>query len=397
MSQIRNLSDNQKQAIDKLQSLKVGALFMKPGTGKTWAACELIKSTPLKNVLWLTPFRNKRNIENEIYLPGYNVLIVGIETISMSDRVYLELLSRLNMEPYFIIVDESLKIKNWNAKRTKRIIELGKLCEYKLVLNGTPLTKNIIDLWAQMEFLSPKILKMGLAEFENTFCEWVKITKKIEGKYFEQKYYKGFHNIEYLYSIIRPYVYECDLSLAVKQNYFELNYQISVDTISEYNRIKEKYLDDETLRFMNNNIFIEMTQKMQHLYCCDQNKFSLLDKIISQYGINNILIFCKFVSSRQAVESKYPQANVLSYGMHSLGLNLQKYNVVVYFDKTFDYAQRIQSEHRIFRTGQTEDCIYYDLTGNVGLETLIDKNIIKKANLLDYFKQAGVKQIKTEL
>ena len=83
--------------------------------------------------------------------------------------------------------------------------------------------------------------------------------------------------------------------------------------------------------------------------------------------------------------------------MHSFGLNLQEYSVIVYFDKTFDYSQRVQSEHRIFRTGQKQDCIYIDLTGNVGLEKLIDKNIIKKISLLEYFKEAGIKKIKAEL
>ncbi|EGQ0551482.1 DEAD/DEAH box helicase family protein, partial [Listeria monocytogenes] len=36
------LLDNQKQALIKLKKYKVGALFMKPGSGKTRVACELI-------------------------------------------------------------------------------------------------------------------------------------------------------------------------------------------------------------------------------------------------------------------------------------------------------------------------------------------------------------------
>lgn len=394
------LLSNQSKAIEKLQSLKVGALFMKPGTGKTRAAYELIKSIiDIDFILWLTPFRTKASLLNEINNYGglNNLKIIGIETLSSSDRIYLELTNNLQKHNSFIVVDESLKIKNWEAKRTKRIIELGKLSQYKLILNGTPLTKNVLDIWAQMEFLSPLILRMGMSEYENTFCEWTKITKQINGRSFVQKRYDAFHNIDYLYSLIKPYVYESSLDLAIKQNYFDVDYQIEHELIIEYNKLKEKYLDNEMLRFMNNNIFLEMTQKMQYIYCCSEDKFLKLDKIISKYGFENILIFCKFVASKKALSFKYPNATILSYGMHSFGLNLQDKHITVYFDKTFDYAQRIQSGNRTYRTGQLNDCLYFDFTGNVGLEKLIDKNISKKISLSEYFKNKSLEEIKSEI
>lgn len=37
------LSGNQKKAIEKLEKLRVGALFMEPGTGKTRTAVERLK------------------------------------------------------------------------------------------------------------------------------------------------------------------------------------------------------------------------------------------------------------------------------------------------------------------------------------------------------------------
>jgi hypothetical protein len=57
----------------------------------------------------------------------------------------------------------------------------------------------------------------------------------------------------------------------------------------------------------------------------------------------------------------------------------------------------IQSRFRTYRTGQELDCTYYSMTGNVGLEKMINENINKKQSLLDYFKQVGVEQIKKEL
>lgn len=95
----------------------------------------------------------------------------------MSDRVYLELNDILEKNNCFLLIDESIKIKNFDAKRTKRLLELSKKAEYKLILNGTPITRNLLDLWSQFEFLSPKILNLSYTQFRDTFCEWEKITK----------------------------------------------------------------------------------------------------------------------------------------------------------------------------------------------------------------------------
>lgn len=256
------LLDNQTNAISKLQKCKVRALFMEPGTGKTRSAIELIKSVPdATYVLWLTPFRTKDNLQAEIDKWGGldHVQIVGIETISSSDKTYLQIFRKLEVSwCSFIIVDESLKIKNYNAIRTKRILEFGKMAEYKLILNGTPISRNLLDAWAQFDFLSPKILNMGMAEYKNTFCEYTKITKYFgkSRKPMVKEFITKYHNIDYLYSLIQPYVFECDLSIDIGKQYIDIDFKIEEEIMKEYQMLKEKYLDNEKLQFLNNNIFL---------------------------------------------------------------------------------------------------------------------------------------------
>ena len=88
---------------------------------------------------------------------------------------------------------------------------------------------------------------------------------------------------------------------------------------------------------------------------------------------------------------------VLSYQRESLGLNLQDYSYTVYFDKMWDYALRIQAGRRTYRVGQEVNCQYYDLTGNINLERLIDKNIDKKIDMSEYFKRKTKEELKKEL
>jgi SNF2 family DNA or RNA helicase len=400
------LLTQQLSAIDKLQQYKVGALFMRPGTGKSRSAIELIKQVEgVDFILWLAPFRSVNPpVEGTGIIAevekwgGFNCKteFYGIESISASDRIYLEIHEKLSKASNpFIVVDESLKIKNWEAKRTKRIIELGKLCQYKLILNGTPVSRNLLDVWAQMEFLSPTILNMDMAEFKNTFCEWTKITKRFGSyKAYTKEFISKYHNIDYLYSLIHHYVYEADLELTIHQQHIDVSYSIDKEIKEEYQRLKEKYLDNEKLAYMNNNIFLEMTQKMQHLYCCTSEKFEEAKRLFKSIPEEETIIFCKYIASREECEKAFPKATVLSLQKESLSLNLQHCNNLIFWDKTWDWALVDQAMHRIWRTGQNKDCRFYHFNGDVGLEKLIRQNNDKKEDMLKYFKTKTVEELK---
>ncbi len=394
------LLDSQQAAIDRLARLKVGANFAEPGTGKTRSTIELIKSSPCDLVVWFTPFQTKENLSAEIERwgsVGREVKVVGTESISSSDRLYLELLRLIGSRSTFLVIDESLKIKNWDAIRTQRLLELSKLCEYRLILNGTPVSRNLLDMWAQMEFLSPKILNMSQAEYKNTFCEYTKITRRIGNRHYTKEFVTKHHNVDYLYSIISPYVYECDLKLEAGKQYFDVEYRIDQEAQKAYDEIKKKFLDQETLLIMNNNIFLAMTQKMQHGYCCSEEKFQAVEKILSSHDRSKVAIFRKFVDSEVALKQRFPDVAIFSIQSHAFGLNLQDYNVIIGWDRVWDYALMDQRDRRIWRTGQEETCYYYELTGNVKLEEMMAANVEKKGKVLKYFKEHGYQKVIEQL
>ena len=216
---------HQSEAKRHLEEWKVGALFMEAGTGKTKVAVDIVNASPCDFVLWIGPLQTIRtgNVTNEVARQGgFNMpcSFVGVESIGGSDRIYLNTVEDLkSYEKPFVVVDESLKIKNAEAKRTKRLLEIGKIVEYKLILNGTPLSRNLLDLWSQMEFLSPLILNMSLAQFKNTFCEWTRVTKSNGWRTYSKEYVTGYENVDYLYSLIRHYVFKADLKLGISQHY----------------------------------------------------------------------------------------------------------------------------------------------------------------------------------
>ena len=398
---MNGLLTRQKDCIQHLLKWKVGAVFMDAGTGKTRAAMEIVNTSPCENVIWIAPLRTLDNLKAEIAKWGGlkgTVDFFGVESIGQSDRIYLLVYNLLSSgKSTFIVMDESLKIKNMEAKRTRRLLCLSRKSEYKLILNGTPLSKNLLDLWSQMEFLDHRILNMSYTQFKNTFCDYTTFIKKCGRTTITREFINGYENIDYLHSLIEHYVYKCDLKLNISQYYNTINFKIGEKEKEEYINIKELFLDNEMLEYRNNNIFLEMTQKMQHAYCCTADKFAKVDELFTKIPQEDTIIFCKYIDSRTECERRYKEAKVLSYQKEAFGLNLQHYQYMIFFDKIWDYALRMQATRRTFRTGQESDCIYYDMTGNIGLEDMIDTNIEKKISMTEYFKQKTIEEIKTEL
>lgn len=366
---------------------------MEMGTGKTKVALDLInsKSNKIDYILWICPFSIKNEIikERDKWYPSIKIDVVGCETIGSSDRTYLEILKKVATSKTFIVVDESLKIKNINAKRTRRIIEFGEYAQYKLILNGTPITKNVIDLYTQMEFLSPKILKMSFNQFKNTYCEYY-IRGKLKGMVKKQ------HNIEHLISLIEPYIFDCDLDIEAKKMYY--NYFYDVDTF-QYSKLK-----NELLEGIANVDFFVLTTKLQQFYTT--YKEEVLKELLEQMN-DQVIIFVKYLDSipagankivgdmntkeRKQVIDKFERGDFkelyITYGCGSYGLNLQFCRNIIFAEHCFDYSQRIQAEARIYRIGQNYDVNYYNLWCNVGLEKMIQSSLNKKSNLLNEIKK----------
>lgn len=387
--------NNQQAAFKKLSRLKVGALFMEMGTGKTKVALDLMNSKRHKvdYMLWICPFSIKSEIDAERrkWHEDLPVDIVGCESIGSSDRIYLETLRKVSGRRTFIVVDESLKIKNRDAKRTRRILQLGEAAEYKLILNGTPLSKNVLDLWTQMQFLSPKILRMGYNEFKNTYCEYY-IRGRLKGLVKRQ------HNVEHLISKVEPYIFDAALEIGKKKHYYDYSY--GMDDFEGYEELKMRYLQAPIFDFM------AISQVLQQHYCKSRGKAEIIENLINEIN-DKVIVFVKFLNSiptgAASITGEMTEANrakviesfrrgeikvlYITYGCGAFGLNLQFCKHMIFADHTFDYAQRIQAEARIYRIGQADDVHYYSLWCDCGLERLIKGSLDKKTNLLTEVKK----------
>ena len=90
MSTELKLTQQQAEAIGQFQKLKVGALFMRPGCGKTRTAVELVNYNHPDYLLYITPHSTISNIQDELNKWGVDCKydVIGYETLASSDKTY---------------------------------------------------------------------------------------------------------------------------------------------------------------------------------------------------------------------------------------------------------------------------------------------------------------------
>lgn len=448
MKLITPLYDHQKQAVAKLSRIKIGALYMEMGTGKTRTALELIakrfNAGKVDHILWLCPCSVKKTIEREIqkHIHGDDIsmfTICGIETLSSSIRTNRELLQLVRQKKVYLIVDESILVKNSRAKRTQSIMRLADYCEYKLILNGTPISRNEADLFAQWYILDWRIL--GYRSFWSFSRNHVIWDDKIRGRI------KEVINVDYLVRKIAPYTFqvkkeEC-LNLPDK-TYTTYYYELDGTQAAHYGEIALELLV-QVDEFRPSTIYrlftalqnvisgfvvypIKRTKKLLFKNPLDNPRIQMLLEIVSTIDDKDkVIIYCNYQQEIQDITKvlnnvygagsavtfygkdnlRKRQENIQRFENHSrflvanrscagYGLNLQFCKYIIFYSHSWDLATRSQAEDRIHRIGQSHPVHIIDICAERTLDERILDCLYRKQNLVELFKD-HIEQNKTSL
>lgn len=424
-----DLYQHQRAAVDKLLPLKVGALYMEQGTGKTRTALEMINERynagKLQAVIWLCPCSVKENLRRDIInhageVPNY-ITISGIETMSTSYKTLWKLHAISEKYQTMLIVDESNLVKNIRAKRTEHIIDLAKYCKYRMILNGTPITRTEADLFSQWYILDYRIL--GYLSFYSfaanhlEYDEYGKIRRAL--------------NTDYLANKIAPYTYQVkkDDCLGLPDKlYHSVYYEMPEEQALEYYRVREEFLDlvreedEATIYRLFTALQLVISGEKITSRACEHITHDRMFKAednprikMLQYAITDdkTIIYCKYhkeiedicevlgadavpyegcmtLKQRTAAidsfrnKKKYLVANKSCAGY---GLNLQFCSNVIYYSNDFNLATRLQSEDRVHRIGQTEKVVYTDICSSGGIDEMISSSLQRKEDLMEKFKE----------
>lgn len=102
---------------------------------------------------------------NETTDQDARILVTNYESIA---NTYMEL---AKWNPDIIIADESQRIKNHRAGRSKAMHYLGDRARYKMILTGTPITQGPLDYFSQYRFLEPTVFGNSFTTFRSQYAD----------------------------------------------------------------------------------------------------------------------------------------------------------------------------------------------------------------------------------
>ena len=179
---VRQLKDYQIQGLEHLLSVKHGANFSVPGSGKTtvlYATYHKLKGDGIVDKLlvigprscfqpWedeakacisepmqIARLSGTKSIRNSIFLSvdNYDVILCTYQTASNDKDKIISFCSHHNV---FIVVDESHNIKSFDGgKWAESMLEIAPYAKRRAILSGTPIPNKLTDLWSQITFLWP--------------------------------------------------------------------------------------------------------------------------------------------------------------------------------------------------------------------------------------------------
>ena len=475
--------EHQNRMLDLAWGLPACAWFAKMGTGKTFTAIHLsfarwiageidavviICPSTLRRT-WLKEFAKYATKPYDFHIHDpksktykefcadrprdrLQVLAVSVEGLGISSSLYDSVCGFFaGGRKIMTICDESSRIKNPDAKRTERTIELGQVSKYRIILNGTPIALGIQDLWSQYEFLDPNIIGMG--------DYWAFKTQYIVMGGYEMKQIVGVKNVEELMNNVIPYTCE------VGKDVLDLPPKIPIERVVQMTAEQKRYLKlivkgadadpdapyikvdnalEKVLRCRQvvggwlprghiewrdiDGIPTEVTTTTLEPLATNPKMDDLLEMIEDNINGSKFIIWSTFVHEieairdilsrrygpqsvecyygstamdlRSAIEDRYCNDPTLSFFIGNptaagLGLTLisGQNDVMVYYSGTHAYIDRAQSEDRAHRIGQRNSVAVVDIIGEKTIDELIVASIREKMDVETYIYQrikAGV-------
>lgn len=441
---------HQQDAVTKVARLKVGALFMDMGTGKTRTAIEIAKhkGDKIDRVIWIAPTSLKATVAHEIEkhvtepsvyvfddrttpkrIPEAFWYVIGVEAVGSSDRVVLSLASLITSKT-MLILDESSYIKNHYAKRTRRLTKLAVKARYRYILTGTPISQGLEDIYSQMTFLSPKILGY------NSFYAFARRHLEYSDKY--PGMIVSTHNTGYLAAKIAPYIYQVtkDECLDLPDKIFERRtLRLTRQQRDAYAQAKDELLfsldiaDDDYIQwqyaiFQLFTVLQQIISGFWHrtdpetgvktLLEFPHDRLAVLHQTLADIPPDaKVIIWVRYLYSLREIAASLDDACLLygdlsesereaelkrfrcgnsryliaTQGTGGHGLNLTEATYAVYYQNGFKYADRIQSEDRMHRIGQTVKPTYVDLVADGTIDNRIMQAIRDKGDTLASFRK----------
>lgn len=351
---------------------------------------------------------NQISLSNKLQVYSFNIdCFVGEKQQEL-------LKSILKNQKCLLVIDESHKIKNPSAKRTKFLISVSKMALYRRILTGTPIANGPQDIYSQFMFLNSQIL--GLTSF---FA--FKIRYCVMGGY-EGKQIIGSKNLDELQNKIDQYsfrVLKKDCFDLPEKIYQKIRFDLTTEQRKIYNDVKEegmaflkdKNVDDPLIfneaitritkmqQIISGFIYDTDGQTMIKLVEDDKNpKLQELTDLLNRIEGKTIIwtkfvfdadIICNYLKEscvrydgkidgeqRQINKQRFKQEEKIKYivinsQVGAEGITLPEAENAIFFTNGYSFLNRDQAEARNHDVNSKKAVTYFDMCCNNSIDSKI--------------------------
>lgn len=326
-----------------------------------------------------------------------------------------------------IICDESQRIKTHDAAQSKAIHQLGDKARYKMILSGTPVQNDAIDIFSQYRFLDKTIFGSNFYTFRNRYA--------VMGG-FNRKQVVGYQDLDGLIKKEHSIAYRVTKEEALdlpEQTFEQRLITFSKKDKALYERIKrDSFAELDGGGQITATTVLTKLLRLQQLTggflvgddavkptLVSKGKLDALSDILQDYvleGKKKLVIFARFIPEVHEIESlcekmlaKQGMKTAAIYGdipkeargdivkrfqedpktmvfigqidTAGTGITLTAADTCVYYSVNFNYATYSQSLSRIHRIGQRNTCTYIHLMVEGTIDEMVLKALNKKEDL----------------
>ena len=353
-----------------------------------------------------------------------------------------------------IVCDESDSIKNPKAKRTKALLKLSKEAEWRRIMTGTPINNSPFDAFSQFGFLDPSILETSSfyafkAEYavllspDNPLVEHIK--KKT--RFTPQIVARGaggrpkYKNLDKLSRLIAPHSFRVlkeDCLDLPKKNYKTLLFDMTPQQAAIYKKMRREcrlvFEEDETP--FSKLVAIGKLTQITSGYCihpeldepmriegATPKMDMLMDRVQTIVNAGSkVIIWARYRIEIADIVQRLRKAKIETVQYHGgikktareeaidyfenddktqafvgnpqaggRGITLVAANYVIYFSNSFSLRDRLQSEDRAHRIGQTKNVTYINIAAKGTIDEMIIDALINKKDVADTIIDKGLK------
>lgn len=320
-----------------------------------------------------------------------------------------------------MMLDESSKIKHAQTQRSKIAWKMGQTVKYRNILSGTPITQSAEDVFSQYRFLKPTVFGPYATAFRAQYL--------VMGG-FENRQIMGYRNMEdflaKVYGVAIRFTKDKCLDLPPKV-YEVRTVRLDDDASKQYRQLEKDCILEIKGQIMVTPLLLTKIMKLSQLtggfiYNTDDEgkktethmlaknpKLEAVDDILDEVLPAKVIIWTRFMQEIICVESllkkrklnyriiqgsvsaedrakavkdfqEDPTVSVFigQVSTAGFGITLTAASVVIYYANTYALEDRLQSEDRCHRIGQTKSVTYIDLLAETskGGKT-VDHDVLK--------------------